>query len=192
MHQEAHCDSDNPRLPVTSVQAQRAQAAYLIERQRMGLHARIHRLLSDDARKLTDTEDILSTVRRRVDRIIYEGRLSAASNEQFYSLVHSVVERAILEKIRMGRRARLREQAAGAVRLRSLVESRGSEAISLTERIGRVLTDPVDRELVLLRGRGLSFEMIAESMKMQPAAVRKRWSRIRARARVLLEGAQAS
>lgn len=152
----------------------------------MGLHARIHRLLSDDARKLTDTEDILSTVQRRVDRIIYEGRLRAASDEQFYALVHSVVERAILEKIRMGRRARVREQAAGAVRLSSLVERRRREAISQTERIGRAVTDPVDREVILLRGRGLSFELIAEMMGMQPAAVRKRWSRLRARARLIL------
>jgi DNA-directed RNA polymerase specialized sigma24 family protein len=46
-----------------------------------------------------------------------------------------------------------------------------------------MITSPIDRDIILLRGRDLSFSVIAEMMQMEPSAVRMRWSRIRQRVR---------
>lgn len=172
------------------VDQKRSHAANLVEQQRATLLNRIHRLLGDDARRVTDTDDILSTALRRIDSVIESGNLEAQNERQFYAFVHGVIERTILEKGRKSRSLTAREKIAQDIRNKlptPAVEQRVVTADELN-RIGQLITDPIDREIILLKGRGSSFVEIAESMQMASDAVRKRWSRIRASVREQIKG----
>jgi len=146
---------------------------------------RIHALLGDDARRITGTDDILSTAWRRIDRVIMRGKLRAETNEQIYAFVHAVVENTILEKARSSRRLTRRERIAQQIRDCQGAHSKHSTIYSAedVQRLGKMITNPIDREIILLRGRDLSFAVIAEMMQMDPSAIRMRWSRIRQRVR---------
>ena len=160
---------------------QRTHAAQLVEQQRATLMSRIHRLLGDDARRVTDTDDILSTALRRIDNAIEQGSLEAQSERQFYAFVHGVIERTVLEKARKSRGVSARERIAQEIKDEVSSPSIEQRVIAVEElnRIGKMVTDPIDREVIFLRGRDLSLAEIAKAMDMTYAAVRKRWSRIR-------------
>jgi len=160
---------------------QRAHAAQLVEQQRATLLSRIHRLLGDDARRVTDTDDILSTSLRRIDHAIRQGSLEAQNERQFYAFVHGVIERTILEKSQKSRGLTARERIAQVMKDHVSSPAIEQRVIASEElnRIGEMITDPIDREIILLRGRDLSLADIARTMNMTPAAARKRWSRIR-------------
>lgn len=163
----------------------RERAAELIERQRPDIYRRIHKLMLNQARRITDTEEILSTALRRVDHLIAQGAFEGTEDEQIYSAVHRVIERTIKEKARNARRLQAREitavQLAESVDMEFVLPSR-----SVCEQIGSLTQDPIDREIALLRGKGLKFHEIAEAIGMQPAGVRKRWSRMKDRAREIM------
>ncbi|MBL4810668.1 MAG: hypothetical protein JKY43_11495 [Phycisphaerales bacterium] len=182
IHDQTNQPSDD--LPLRRMQ-QRNYAADLVEQQRSSLMTRIHAVLGDDARRMSGTDDILSTVWRRIDRVIMRGRLRAETDEQIFAFVHAVIERTILEKARSSRRLTRRERIAQQIRNHQETPSEHSAAYSAedVQRLGQMITCPIDREIVLLRGRDLSFIVIAEMMQMEPSAVRMRWSRIRQRVR---------
>ncbi len=168
----------------------RSRAANLIQEQRASIESRIHSLLEADARRLVSTDDVLSTALRRVDSLILRRAFRGQSDRQFFALVHGLVERTILEKARMSRRIKERERMA-AENLKSLHKESADIPHELHEeflRIGRLVKNPIDREIVLLRGRDLPFHTIAELMGMDPVAVRMRWSRLRARLRDEIKG----
>lgn len=165
----------------------RAQAAELILSARPALESRIHQLLGRNARRITDTQEILSTVLRRVDRVICKGEFRQNHTQAFYKFVHTVLERAVLEKARASGRLNAREvasiidevmQETGLVTRHHLSEA--------ADQINSVLSDSIDREIVHLRGRGLTHAEIARSLELEPAAVRQRWLRIRSKARRML------
>lgn len=167
-----------------SLKQQRESAAEMVEQQRSSLLTRIHILLGDDARRLTGTDDILSTAWRRIDTVIMQGNLKAQTDQQIYAFVHGVIERTILEKARSSRRLTRREQIAQQLKdhqTTGAVDANKCFTAEDVQRVGQVITNPIDREIVLLRGRDLSFAKIAEIMHMEDAAVRMRWSRIRQR-----------
>jgi len=165
-----------------SCEEMRTRAADLVFEQRYSVLSRIRLLLGNDARKITDTEDILSTALRRIDRVINRGRLQAMTEAQFFAFVHAVIRRTILEKSRNSRRLKARESGASQVQLNLRTELNNSKQLETEwiERIGQLITDPIDREVILLKGREHSFVEIAEVIHMTPEAVRQRWSRIKA------------
>lgn len=169
---------------------QRESAADMVEQQRSSLMTRIHTLLGDDARRMTGTDDILSTAWRRIDSVILQGKLNAQTDEQIYAFVHAVIQRTILEKARSSRRLSRREQIAQQIKN---LHSSSTEEVKIrfsaddVQRVGQIISNPIDREIVLLRGKDLSLSKIAEIMHMEHAAVRMRWSRIRQRVKSVLE-----
>jgi len=170
------------------IESRRQRAAEMVAAQRNTITSRIHMLLGNGVRKVTDTEDVLSTAMRRIDSAVLRGRLEASSDEQFYAFVHGVIERTILEKARGAARLRAREKIAQEIRMGTPPpEPRGRILVrEELSRIGGAIRDPIDREIVLHKGRGLSWAQIAEQVGMDPAAVRKRWSRMRARIRSMI------
>jgi len=186
-------ENDQSELPSGNPPARREQqrgyAADLIEQQRSSLLTRIHTLLGDDSRRMANTDDILSTAWRRIDRVIMRGKLRAETDEQLYAFVHAVIERTILEKARSSKRLTRRERIAQQIQDQNTVlpEHVTVYTAEKVQQLGRLITNPVDREIILLRGRDLSFSVIAEMMQMEPSAVRMRWSRIRQRVRDVLD-----
>ncbi len=171
------------------VDTKRVQASQLIEDQREILTERIHQLLGNSSRKMGNTDEILSTAWRRIDQAIVNGKLDAKSNEQFFAFVHGVIRRTILEKARSGRRMTQREYVAQMLQEDMKKQEPGIESRKLSDlfELGELFQDPVNREIILLKGRGLSFSVIAELMSMESSAVRMRWSRIRKRVREHLD-----
>ena len=173
--------NENDFLQNQGADYQRTHAAQLVEQQRATLLSRIHRLLGNDARRMTDTDDILSTALRRIDHAIEQGSLDAQSKRQFYAFVHGVIERTILEKARKSRGITARERIAQEIKDNTSPPATEQRVVAAEElnRIGEMITDPIDREIILLRGRDLSLAEIAQAMNMTHAAARKRWARIR-------------
>ena len=163
----------------------RHRAADLLLSQREQVNRRIHNRMISNARKITDTEEVLSTALRRLDSLILTGRARARTDAQLFALVHEVIERAIREKARYAERIKRREKLVGAMRgdtgLQGLLPSG-----ELFVRLGQLARDPVDKEIAMLRARGLRLHEIAESMGLPDTVIRKRWSRLKVRAREML------
>ncbi len=181
-------DSEQNRQ-AKEIEALRTRAANMVTAQRRTIMVRIHSLLDDGARTVTDTEDVLSTALRRIDSAVLRGAVEAVTDEQFYAFVHGVIERTIKEKLKRSIRLRARERVANEVHLtlRSSTAQSRTLAKEDLQRIGAAISDPIDREIVLHKGRGLSWGQIADLVSMDPAAVRKRWSRMRVRVRLMVE-----
>lgn len=158
-------------------------AARLIERDRSQLEAQIHAMLMPQARRLVDTEEIISTALRRVDEAILEERIDVQNERQFFGYVNGVLRVTMLEKARRGGTLTSRERIAA--RLRDQLTDGSGEVISLLPEdlieVGNRIPDSIDREIVLLRGRNLSFKQIAEQTGLSPEAARKRWQTVRER-----------
>ena len=162
---------------------QREAAARLIDNERSQFLHRIHRLLGrDTARRITDTEEILSTAQRRVDDAITRGVLRAQSDKELYSFVHRVIERAIFEKAKQGGRLTARETIAGRLRELGAADPTRSEATreQLID-LGSRVDNPIDREIVHLLGRGLNAAQVGASLGMSPERIRQRWHRLKKR-----------
>jgi DNA-directed RNA polymerase specialized sigma24 family protein len=188
--------SETDQQDAPDPEQRRRDAAELVLRQRAALMRRIHALLGDGARKLTGTEDVLSTALRRIDDAILKGRLEASTDAQFYAFVHGVIERTILEKVKASSRASSRERTVQLQHGPAMVDTAADKSTLTREDVDRVsglVVDPIDREIVFLKGRGLSLSKISEMMGMEAATVRQRWGRIRARVRsaILLERGDA-
>ena len=111
--------------------------------------------------------------------------MRAQSDAQLFALVHQVIERTIREKARNARRLKRREllaeELAASARVEGIVPTQ-----DLLVRIGRLANDATDKEIALLRARGIRLHEIAESLGMPDAVVRKRWSRLKIRAREIM------
>lgn len=137
------------------------------------------------ARKVTDTEDVLSTALRRLDSLIIKGSVRATTDAQLFALVHQVIERTIKEKARNARRLKRREllaeELASSARVEGIVPTQ-----DVCVRIGRLANDALDKEIAMLRARGVRLHEIAESLGLPDTVVRKRWSRLKIRAREIM------
>jgi len=178
----AEGDAKEPEVVVL-----RRRAAELLIAQRDGVNRRIHSRMMSQARKVTDTEDVLSTALRRLDSLILSGRARARTDAELFALVHEVIERSIREKARNARRLKRREQIASELlaqsQFRAVVPSQ-----ELFQRLGQLARDEIDKEIAILRARGLRLHEIAESMGLSDTVVRKRWSRLKSRAEEMLNG----
>lgn len=163
----------------------RNRAADLLFAQRDKVNRRIHSRMLSQARKITDTEEVLSTALRRIDSLILSGKARAETDAQLFALVHQVIERTILEKARNARRLKKREQVVAELSTSPELKTT-IPTPELCIRIGQFAQDPVDREIAMLRARGLKLHEIAASISMSDSVVRKRWSRLKSRARGLL------
>jgi len=151
------------------------------------IRRRIRGKLSAAMRRVFDSQDILSTVGRRLDRYIRLGQLAASSEPQLWALVGKMAEAAVVDKARVFRRlsAVEAEDAPFAMRLRSRLDDaarRSPEGVEdeLASAIG-LITDPVDREILSLWLHGTPHTVIAEQVELSPDAVRQRWRTIRLR-----------
>ncbi len=167
------------------VELLRDRAAELLLSQRDKINRRIHSRMLQSARKIADTEDVLSTALRRLDSLIIKGSMRAQSDAQLFALAHQVIERTIREKARNARRLKRREliaeELAASARVEGIVPTQ-----DLLVRIGRLSNDATDKEIALLRARGIRLHEIAESLGLPDAVVRKRWSRLKIRAREIM------
>jgi hypothetical protein len=144
-------------------------------------------------RRLFDSQEIMSTLGRRLDAFVKSGQLRADSLGELWGLVFRIADNSLVEKARVFRSLEAHEgedsQAARSLldRLRQAEERDADAPLIEIDSALRMLDDAVDREILSLWLMGNSHVGIAHSVALTPAAVRKRWQRIRTALRTLCE-----
>ena len=169
----------------------RDAGADLLESYGARIRQRVRRRLSPRARRLFDSQEVLSTVARRLDRMIDERRVRAESPEELWGLLFRITDRSIVDKGRAFRRLRRAEgddAPVAALMARRLAEP--SETEGSGERLASIfesIESAEDRELLALWLRGLSHGAIASVLGLPEGTVRRRWHTLRVALRDRLE-----
>jgi DNA-directed RNA polymerase specialized sigma24 family protein len=157
-------------------------ARYLIERQDL-IRAAARRKLSSHTRSVFDSEDVLSSVLRRVDSMVTEGRLRPRSEAELWALVNTIAANNAMNRSRLIERARsfLDEDAEYVQELlqRLNTYTTDDEAELLVHRMMACLTAQEDRHLFVMYLRGASLSVIAGTLHIEDDTCRHRWRKIR-------------
>ncbi|MFN7020384.1 MAG: RNA polymerase sigma factor [Phycisphaerales bacterium] len=153
------------------------------------IRRRVRGKLGRGMRRLFDSQEILSTLSRRLDRYVRDGQVRAGDTPQLWGLVFKMVDAALVDKARVY--ARLRgiegedsEFARSALRRFSEKEHQGDEGVELEiDSAFRCLRSDVDRELLAMWLNDVPFRQIAALLNTTPEAARQRWQSIRAHLR---------
>lgn len=186
--------SDDPNLLLSRMKSgDREAAAEFLDRFGSRIRRRVRGKLGPGMRRLFDSQEILSTLGRRLDQFVLAGRLRAESAPELWSLVFTIAENALVEKSRVLKALEAREGEDSplahrlASRLREL-DGRSEDGPEIElDRALNVLEPGIDREILSLWLTGHQHNHIAECLGLAPTAVRKRWQKIRERLRELFE-----
>ncbi|MEO1511306.1 MAG: sigma-70 family RNA polymerase sigma factor, partial [Planctomycetota bacterium] len=151
------------------------------------IRARIRRKLRPGARRLFDSQDIMSTLYRRVDALAAEGNLRARSEGELIALLVRIADNALIDRTRALRSLDAAEgpDSDWAHRLRDRVaESAGEDAHSdvLTQAFD-ALENNEERSVLSLWLQGVSLQQIGIILGEPAGTTRWRWSRLRERLR---------
>lgn len=159
--------------------------AFAIFLQRYGerIRARVRLRLSPSVRRLADSQDMLSTVARRLDRFVRDGRIRASGADELFSLVMTTAHNAILEKHRLVRRLQ-RVEGPDASWARPLITAlRDDDAAAaldpLIDEALNALSSDTDRAIL---SRWLAGDTLAASgaaVGLSADATRQRWRSMR-------------
>jgi len=165
----------------------RDAAADFVTKYHRQIRRRIRGKMNPAMRRIFDSQDILSTVGRRLDLYISAGPIDIDSEPDLWALVYRMAINAVVDKSRIYRR--LQEVEGPDSGFAQALYGRFHEA----ERSGEVdfgiqleqalamFSDETDREILFLWLGGSQLNEIARSIDMAPTGVRKRWQRIRER-----------
>ena len=154
------------------------------------LRARLRFRLSQSMRRVFDSQDVLSTVARRLDACVRAGAITAATPEQLWSLVLTIARHSLAEKGRIiSRLQRVEDEDSDVARaiLRRLEDAqRQSEhdAEATIEHAFTQLSDPTDRQILGMWLVGTPLAEIAACLGLAAGTVRWKWSQIRDTLRV--------
>jgi DNA-directed RNA polymerase specialized sigma24 family protein len=163
----------------------RGAAATFVTRYDTRIRRRIRGKLSPAMRRIFDSQEILSTVGRRLDNFVRSGQLQATNESELWALVFRMAHNAVIDKARVFHRLQQVEDEDGGfaqqfyTRLRQAERDRREGAEIEIERALKLLDDHIDREILSLWLVGASHSVIAETVDLAPTAVRKRWQKIR-------------
>ena len=149
------------------------------------IRRRIRGKLGPAIRKLFDSMDILSTIGRRLDLYVMSGRLDVATEAQLWSLLFKMADHAMVDKTRIFNSLQAIEGEDGefahdfARRLRQADRAHTSGAELELDKCLRLLTDPIDRQILSMWLVGQPYASIAEMLDISVDLVRKRWERIK-------------
>jgi RNA polymerase sigma factor (sigma-70 family) len=153
-------------------------AEFLVQRQdKIRALARQH--LGGHIGRFADSEDVFSSVCRRLDGVAAVGGLRPRHADEVWALAAAIVSNAAIDRSRMLSRLRSREVQTDGPDLGGLVErcQNDDQAALLFHRMVEAL-DGDDRQVFMLRVRGASHEVIAQQLNTSVDAARQRWSRI--------------
>ncbi|TVQ53549.1 MAG: sigma-70 family RNA polymerase sigma factor [Phycisphaerales bacterium] len=167
----------------------REAAAQFIQVYGSRVRRRVRGKLGRPMRRLFDSQEILSTVSRRLDDYVRGGKLEAVREEQLWALVFRMAENALVDKSRIFQRLQRVEDCDGPFArdmLRRLedAEAQQSDGAQIeVDQALRCLDDLTDRQILTLWLNGDSHNAIAQHVGIAPTAVRKRWQKIKGRLR---------
>jgi DNA-directed RNA polymerase specialized sigma24 family protein len=146
------------------------------------IRLRIRDKLGPRLRRILDSEDVLSTVTRRLDGLVRDRAIRAGSNAELWSLVAAIANHAVAESARSAKREQNTLESAPrdseSEEAAQPTYAHATEDSALTGIVG-TLQDETDRRILWGRLHDHAHEQIAEEIGSTPSAVRMRWSRIR-------------
>ncbi len=163
----------------------RSAAALFITRYGSRIRRRIRGKLSPAMRRIFDSQEIMSTLGRRLDLFVRSGGLTATSEGELWALVFRMADNAVVDKARVFRRLEVVEDDDGPFAhylLQRLRSAENATTDGADVEIGIVLSsisDQIDRQILYLWLAGIRHSAIAEHVDLAPTAVRKRWQKIR-------------
>lgn len=151
------------------------------------IRARVRLRMSPALRRLADSQDLLATVGRRLDRFVLDGKLRASGPDELWSLVMTTAHNAVYEKRRLLVRLN-RVEGEDAAWARPALEivrspSREDEFEGLIDRALTAAGSDLDRAIISRWLAGDSLAEIASTLGLTPEATRQRWRAIRLRLR---------
>jgi RNA polymerase sigma-70 factor (ECF subfamily) len=171
----------------------RAAAGEFMDRFGSRIRRRIRFKLSAPMRRLFDSQEILSTVARRLDLYVGREKVEARAPEELWSLVFRIADNALIDKVRLFRRLEAVEGsdsqfATSLLSTMRRAEQGSSSGVELEmDRVFRSLENKVDREILSLWLSGDDQPEIARQLGITQDTVRQRWCRLRERLRELIE-----
>jgi DNA-directed RNA polymerase specialized sigma24 family protein len=146
------------------------------------IRAVARRKLTSKTRAVFDSEEVLSSVLRRVDGLVLEGKLCPRSEAELWGFVDAITRNNAVSRTRLIERARVmltdEEPYAYELLKRLNAYTTDDEATLLIYRMMSCLQNE-DRHILSLHLRGASHKAIADLLKTSEAACRQRWMRIR-------------
>ena len=147
------------------------------------IRLRIRDKLGPKLRRVLDSEDVLSTVTRRLDHLVRDRAIRAGSDAELWSLIAAIANHAVAENARAARREQntLESTTRNDVAPPTVEEGprpQGAVDGALADVVG-ALQDETDRRILWGRLHDHPHEQIAAELGSTPSAVRMRWSRIR-------------
>ena len=175
----------------------REAGAEFLRRNHDVLRQRIRRRIRRVGRRLFDSQEILSTVVRRLDRMVSLGTVQALNPAALMGLLVQIAERSVVDKARVVDRIRRveGEDSALADEMRKRL-SEGDRAgpdagEDVIAQVFEGLGGPREREILALWLRGCPLRSIAEQMGTQADTMRQQWAKIRKRCLVVLTGEES-
>ncbi len=149
------------------------------------IRRRVRGKLGASVRRMFDSMDILSTIGRRFDRYVRDGKLHAVDEPQLWALLFRMAEAAVIDKVRIVKRLQVAEGEDGAIarellaRIEAVQNGSDEGAEIVLEKALAALRSDDDRTVLTLWLADWPLFRIAEAMGITPAAARQRWHSIR-------------
>ncbi|HYD01738.1 MAG TPA: hypothetical protein VEB22_10975 [Phycisphaerales bacterium] len=170
---------------------EREAAAEFIMRFGPQIRRRVRGKMAFSMRRLFDSQDILSTLSRRLDRYVHQKRFEPRSEGEFWSLIQTIATHSIAEKAKICRALeQSEEELSGLAHETAGRFDRAERGAGVTlepnedfEELLECVSQPIDRQIARLWAMNLSSEAIATELGLTVDVVRTRWSRTRSRLR---------
>lgn len=167
----------------------REAAAAFITRYGSRVRRRIRGKLGPTMRRVFDSQEILSTVGRRLDLYVRSGRLQAVGEGQLWSLIFRIADNALIDKVRVFQRLQAVESSDSEFAMALLAKLERAESSEPDgadfeiERAFDIISDQTDRQILTLWLLGQPHTVIAAEIGIAATGVRKRWQSIKERLR---------
>lgn len=180
----SHQTSD-PSPPAPSAFDDRSALAALVQQHGPLIRARIRRKLSPGMRRLFDSQDVLSTLFRRVDLLASKGELRASSEAQLIALLVRIADNAVVDRARVINKLNRVEgdDRAWSSSLSSrIADSPDDDASSeVLAAAFEALEDTEDRTILGMWLNDTPLDAIAQILDRPASTVRWKWGKIRSR-----------
>jgi hypothetical protein len=162
--------------------ARAALARFVLENEAK-VRAIARRKLPGD-RGVFDSEDVVSSVLRRLDTMAHTGVFAPRSREELWGLIKAIASRTAVDRRRLIERGRnfLTEDGPYAYELLKRLNAcpTDDDALMLVLRIMMSIKNQTDRQVFALLHRGASHRAIASALRLpSEEASRQRWSALR-------------
>lgn len=168
----------------------RDAAAEFVTRYGPLIRRRIRGKLRASMRRLFDSQDILSTLSRRLDRYVHSRQFEARSEAELWSLVYTIAERSVVEKAIIWRALTKKEggfarQMSFGTKTTELPDQLDLTADGELEQLLGSIPLAVDRQIARLWAIGKTSEEIGSETGLSASDVRQRWQRTKTQLRAM-------